>query len=193
MIAAVLAMLLAQVTGPATPSALPSAATAVPSAAPSGVATADAGGVASPLPLDAGDGGGLRRMPMPLVVPKDAAEIVNGGSTNTAGFQIVVEPNGRLTSMVGGVRQSVTIAKPLVAKLFRDLAATTPLGSLGARGCMKSASFGSVTRVFWRGAQSGDLSCGGDARSATLEADTNAIETAAKIDTRRLPTRLRPL
>ncbi len=192
MIAAVLAMLLAQIAIPATPSAAPSATTAVPSATPSGVETPGAGGVASPLPLEAGDGG-VRRMPMPLVVPKDAAEIVNGGSTNTAGFQIVVEPNGRLTSMVGGVRQGVTLAKPLAAKLFRDLAAAMPLGTLGARGCMKSASFGSVTRVFWRGAQSGDLSCGRDARSATLEADTNEIETAAKIDTRRLPTRLRPL
>lgn len=115
--------------------------------------------------------------------------IVNSGSTNTAGFQIVVEKSGKseYTSQPRRIDQGAApkatikkIAKSLAARLYKDVAAARPLTSLPAPHCMKSASFGTRLTIRLGDDESPDLSCGdgGDPKLAELIRDTDAVVKA---------------
>ncbi|MFY9780826.1 MAG: hypothetical protein WAJ85_09985 [Candidatus Baltobacteraceae bacterium] len=117
----------------------------------------------------------------PSAPPDDGASIVNSGSTNLAGYQLHVLPNG---SVVAGPGASAPkqVSAALARRLFADLAAAGPLDRLPAAACMKSASFGSVTRVTYRGQTSPDLSCPSSSRALrALAADAAAVTDAAGI------------
>ena len=116
----------------------------------------------------------------------DTAVITNSGSTNTAGYRIVVERTGKATYTEmrrRGARpdESTTrtsaLPDALVRRFFADLAAAQPLSSLPKIGCMKSASFGTTLTVEFDGESSPDLSCGGhdDARMKALIQDSSDI------------------
>jgi|SRR5579863_1860370 len=117
--------------------------------------------------------------------------IVNSGSTNTAGFQIVVEKSGRAnyTSQPrridqGAAPKAITkkIAKSVTARLYKDVADARPLASLPAPHCLKSASFGIRLTIHLADDESPDLSCGdgGDPKLAALIRDADAIVKAFK-------------
>ena len=94
-----------------------------------------------------------------------AAAIVNSGSTNRAGFRIVVEPSGRaewLAAPQQEPKEAVqrTIPSADVKRFYADLDAAQPLASLPQVHCVKSVSFGSTLRVELAGQQTPDLSCG---------------------------------
>lgn len=101
-------------------------------------------------------------------MPAGAAVIRNSGSTNSAGYTVILAPDGSAT-----VRQYDGFAQKLVGApqthwLFLKLRQAAPLATLGNARCVKSVSFGSSTTVSWNDSTSGDLSCGGDPRSREL-------------------------
>jgi hypothetical protein len=120
----------------------------------------------------------------------DSAVIVNSGSTNTAGFRIVVERSGNAeyTAMPRGINPQPAqpestkaarrpVADALVQRLYTDLEAAKPLASLPQPRCMKSASFGTRLTIELGGLATPDLSCG-DGSSPKLRAlirDANEI------------------
>ena len=114
--------------------------------------------------------------------------IVNSGSTNTAGFQIAVEKSGAAEYTPKPRRHVIgngeapktirkTIPKSLAGALYADVDAARPLSSLPARGCMKSASFGTRLTIQSGEDTSPDLSCGdgGNAKMQALIRDTGAV------------------
>lgn len=96
-----------------------------------------------------------------LPVPKDAAVILDTGSTNTLGYRIVVQQSGDAEYINGSRRAKVEVPPSLAAQFFKDLQSAMPLSARGASACMKSSSFGSSLYVWWKGSRSGDLTCGG--------------------------------
>ena len=114
--------------------------------------------------------------------------IVNSGSTNTAGFQIVVEPSGEaeytaqprrfpIGKTEAPKRISKTIPTPLAKSLYADVNAARPLSALPAQSCGKSVSFGTRLTIQFGKDASPDLSCGdaGNAKMRALIRDATAI------------------
>ena len=134
------------------------------------------------------------RMPATLPpVPPDAAVIRTSASTNTAGYTLVVAPDGTATvRQYDGFRQGTVLA-PQTRWLFVKLRAAGPLTSLGAPGCIKSASFGTSTELSWNGVSSGDLTCATDPASRELIRTIGVIVRQLAIGTALRPRRLRPL
>src|SRR5215472_14805186 len=91
---------------------------------------------------------------------RDEAVIVNSGSTNTAGFRIVVNKNGDAEYTVmprrfGPPAQSEPmrrkIPEALTQRLFSHLGAAKPLTNLPRERCAKSASFGTSLTIEFGG------------------------------------------
>jgi hypothetical protein len=132
----------------------------------------------APLPTIT-EGSILRRPPPaagPFIVPPGATLIVNGGSTNFAGFKIAIERDGAAVyEMASGVARGHVA--PATAKwLFARLAADRPLDKLPTGQCMKSVSFGSSTTIAWNGETTPDITCAGDPRVQELNRTVAAIE-----------------
>lgn len=113
--------------------------------------------------------------------PMDGASILNGGSTNAAGYLVLVRSDGQanLAPAPGSLRQAFgrrtfrlpdALARRLLADA-REAKRTRPAGSP----CMKSASFGSTTSVSYHGYTSPDLECPGSGVLARLASDVRAI------------------
>lgn len=113
-----------------------------------------------------------------LPIPKGAAVILNTGSTNSAGYRIVVQANGSAEYVQGSTRAVAHVAQAVVSKFFVDLQAAMPLSRVHVVPCMKSVSFGSMTFLWWRGQRTQDISCPGGAMSSRLYDDAGAIAAA---------------
>ena len=120
----------------------------------------------------------------------DAATIVNSGSTNFTGYTIDVRSDGSASAQVSnrGIEAAAT-PKPFTLdaattkQFFTDLAAARAATAI-AEPCMKSASFGSTTRVTWHDWTSPDLSCPpGNAAGAALIHDVQTIAAASGVST----------
>jgi hypothetical protein len=120
----------------------------------------------------------------------DGATIVNSGSTNFTGYTIDVRSDGSATAQVSnrGVSAAST-PKPfaldaaMAKQFFADLAAART-GKAITEPCMKSASFGTTTRVTWHDWTSPDLTCpAGNAAGAALIHDVQAIAAASGVST----------
>jgi hypothetical protein len=105
------------------------------------------------------------------ITAADVAVIVNSGSTNTAGFRIVVERSGKAEFTAAPRRSSRSpdetpkqmermLPDTVVKRFYSDLDAAKPLSSLPNRRCMKSASFGTKLTIELGGEETPDLSCG---------------------------------
>jgi hypothetical protein len=117
----------------------------------------------------------------------NTATIVDSGSTNRAGFRIVVNQSGsaEMTSAprrFGAPQQQAqpvrrTIPTALAERFFADLTAAKPLASLPGVHCMKSASFGSSMTIALGADQTPDLNCGdgGNPAIANLIRDAHEI------------------
>ncbi len=101
--------------------------------------------------------------------------IVNSGSTNTAGYTIVIHPNLAADVTVAGTTEAKAVAAPQGRWLFAKVRAAMPLDELPGGRCMKSVSFGSSTTLTYAGQQTPDLSCGGDATTRELARSANVI------------------
>lgn len=110
-----------------------------------------------------------------LPVPRGAAVILDTGSTNTAGYRIIVQRDGTAEYIMGGERRTVHISAGKTTAIFNDLVAAMPLSHLSSGHCMKSASFGSSTFAWWRGQRSPDLQCASDPRATALYASISGL------------------
>ena len=117
-----------------------------------------------------------------------SAVIVNSGSTNRSGYRITVDKSGsaKYVAIPRGVAaqkgvpmeaRERTIPEALAQRFYADVAAARPFSSLPEIPCAKSASFGSVLRIEFGGAQTPDLSCGdgGNDKLKALIQDTGEI------------------
>ncbi|HET7813552.1 MAG TPA: hypothetical protein VFL13_04200 [Candidatus Baltobacteraceae bacterium] len=115
---------------------------------------------------------------------RDGAVISNSGSTNIPGYSIKIWSDGSVSSPQS---QTKHIDASLAARFFADAKASKHAGSIGTKGCMKSASFGSVTTVNYHGWTSGDLECPGN---PAFSSDVHALAKAvigAQVPGRRIP------
>lgn len=113
---------------------------------------------------------------LPPMRPTDAL-IRNSGSTNTAGYTIVVHPDATVDMTTDGDVTHGTAGHAQVDWLFRKLRAAAPLDAMSGGRCMKSASFGSSTTITYDGKTSPDLTCGGDAMARELDRTASVIAT----------------
>lgn len=116
------------------------------------------------------------------------AEILDSGSTNTAGFRIVIDRSGQADYKVTprknapqtearGANKRRQLSRELVDRFYSDLNAAQPFSSLPDQHCMKSASFGTTTSIEFAGEKTPDLNCGdgGDAKLQAIIRDASEI------------------
>lgn len=119
--------------------------------------------------------------------------IVNSGSTNTLGFTIAVGSDGGATLTMAHATKTFHVADATLKKFLADLNAARRMTTSPAGGCMKSASFGSSTRIAWQGWTSPDLECPApNAQIAALADDVHAVREAAGIGGPTLHSRAAP-
>ena len=116
-----------------------------------------------------------------LPVPHDAAVMLVTSSTNTVGFRIVVQRNGTAEYVRGDDRATAHLSAATTKELFSDLESGMPLSELASQRCMKSASFGTSTFVYWRHQRSPDVSCAGDAKGAAIAAEVKRVAGELKL------------
>ena len=115
------------------------------------------------------------------------------GSTNTPPVCYTVTRTGTVIKETGASRfarrpgeagasdQQASIPASLAEKIFGDVEAARPFSELPKAHCAKSVSFGTVQRVFFKGENSPDLSCGrGDEKTETLKGDLAQIMSTAR-------------
>lgn len=105
----------------------------------------------------------------------DAATIRNSGSTNTAGYTIVVKRDFTADVTQNGTTTTAAVAAAQAKWLFAKLREAAPLDALPGRTCMKSASFGSSTTIAYAGATTPDLSCATNAAARELNRTIGVI------------------
>ena len=95
-----------------------------------------------------------------MAAAESEAVIVNSGSTNRAGFRILVKHSGVAEMTSGAKSLEHKLAPEAVQRFYADLKAAAPLAALPKVHCMKSASFGSSLSVELGPDKTPDLSCG---------------------------------
>lgn len=116
--------------------------------------------------------------------PVDEAHvlIVNSGSTNFQGFSLLVSQDGEAKLKQGNSTLQRYLPQIFTTHLFADLRAAGALDALPRSRCMKSASFSTTTRIFYRGKTSPDVSCPSpNAVLQHLAMDVMAVLDAANI------------
>ena len=119
----------------------------------------------------------------------DGATIVDSGSTNAAGYKIEVWVDGSATIVIQhrgveeGALKTFAVPQSVATKFFADLKAARD-GKAAGQPCMKSASFGTTTRITWHGWTSPDLDCPpANALMGALVHDVGVIRAASGVDT----------
>jgi hypothetical protein len=136
---------------------------------------------------------GPRHIPteLPTLAPGDVL-IRNSGSTNTAGYSIVIHPDYTADVADGrGGTIKKTVGAPQAKWLFDRLKADMPFEQLGGGHCMKSASFGSYTTIAYNGERTPDLQCPGGPETRELNRTVGVIVEQLGISTRRVPGMMR--
>jgi hypothetical protein len=136
---------------------------------------------------------GPRRIPaeLPTIAPGDVL-IRNSGSTNTAGYIVVIHPDFTADVADGrGGTTKKTVGAAQAKWLFAQLKADLPFTQLGAGHCMKSASFGSYTTIAYDGKTTPDLQCPGGPETRELNRTIGVIIGQLGISTRRSPGMMR--
>jgi len=89
------------------------------------------------------------------------------GSTNFSGYRIAIEPSGQVNVMGNGKEKrnlvysygQYNVSPETVKQLINDLEAVMPLSGVTPVFCMKSVSFGTITRIIYKGQTSPDIQC----------------------------------
>ncbi len=125
-----------------------------------------------------------RRMPIsaPRVASGDIT-IRNSGSTNTAGYTILLRPDGSAAVTLGGETSEKTVPMAQTKWLFEKVRGAMPLDALPASGCMKSASFGTAVSVSYDGRTSPDVSCARDPATREIARTIGVIVSDLGIST----------
>lgn len=87
--------------------------------------------------------------------------IRNSGSTNTLGWTMAVKRSGQVNIVIENTRNHIrgNLPQTLTERFFLDLDAAMPITDLPQPHCAKSASFGTVTTIYYDGQLSPDVSC----------------------------------
>jgi hypothetical protein len=101
--------------------------------------------------------------------------IENTGSTNAAGWRISIGKLGMATWQSGDGSGQSMLPAAMSARLMQDIAASGSLARLPPGPCAKSVSFGTRTFMTIDDDKSPDLSCPGNAKAQSLEADIETI------------------
>jgi len=128
---------------------------------------------------------GVKTAPAPTLI-HNAAMISTPGNGDYAGFQIVVEPNGKAAAVDGAGRASNELAPDVVQAFFADLAGAGPLDKLPAGECSSAASRVPSTSVevnapiviWWNGQHTAALACVTDSRAVKIVLDATTIQRA---------------
>jgi hypothetical protein len=139
-------------------------------------------------------------------VAEDLATIIQSGSTNTRGYNVGIHNDGSATSVLIGTTNGIVEKREFPAgtvdtkTLLRLLAEIGDVSKIPTGHCLKSASFGTTTRIEFAGKKSGDLQCiahqAPDGNQALLQASqelskfVQATLSQLKIGNRRLSTPL---
>jgi hypothetical protein len=108
--------------------------------------------------------------------------IVNSGSTNFQGFSVILSQDGEAILRQGDSTFHRYLPQTFATRLFADLRAAGALDALPSSRCMKSASFGTTMRIFYRGKTSPDISCPSpNPRLQRLAIDVRSLLEAANI------------
>jgi hypothetical protein len=117
-------------------------------------------------------------------VDETHALIVNSGSTNFQGFSLLLSQDGEAKLKQGNSTFQRSLPQTFTTRLFADLRAAGALDALPRSRCMKSASFATTTRIFYRGETSPDVSCPSpNAVLQRLAMDVMSVRDAANIST----------
>ncbi len=135
------------------------------------VASPDAG--ASAVPTDA----------VASASPDDAV-ISDSGSTNAAGYRLVIHRDGTADVFQNGRATRRLLAHPQTAWLFAKLDEDAPLDAVETGHCMRSMSFGTVTRIAYHGQTTGDVQCSVSPAAAELKRTVRTIVAQLGIATR---------
>lgn len=132
-------------------------------------------------------GGEVRRGPQttprmngPHATPDDVT-IVNSGSTNSAGYTIVVHPDASAEVVIDGTAERKTVGRAQARWLLAKVRAAGPLERLPGGRCMKSMSFGTATTISYANQTSPDLTCHGDATTQELVRTAGVIAAQLEI------------
>ncbi len=106
---------------------------------------------------------------------RDGASIVTSGSTNTRGYTAKIWSDGTASAGSGQLSQTLT------RRFFADLRAAMHQPQAPPAACMKSASFGTATKVEYHGWRSPDLQCPVSSGLVALQRDVQAIVAALQI------------
>jgi hypothetical protein len=110
--------------------------------------------------------------------------IVNSGSTNFQGFSLIVSQDGEAKLKQGNSTFQRDLPQTFATRLFADLRAAGGLDALPPSRCTKSASFGTTTRILYRGKTSPDISCPSpNPLLRRLASDVMSLLEAANIST----------
>jgi hypothetical protein len=129
------------------------------------------GGSAEPLGA-AATSGAVASLPTPG--PNDVV-VENSGSTNTFGYRILVRPDATVYVLQNGAIHRTIADKADVTHFLAAVKAAGPLSAMTSGHCMRSASFGSSTRITYAGESTGDLTCGAGPAAQDLAAQAQAI------------------
>ncbi|HVE14833.1 MAG TPA: hypothetical protein VNI01_15665 [Elusimicrobiota bacterium] len=114
----------------------------------------------------------IRNRPFSVESPSSRNAVVeDSGSTNAAGYGMVIMPSGIVRfgpngkggrviarSLASG-SGSQKVSPALIQRFYADLDSLMPISGLARGRCAKSASFGSTTTITYRGQISPDLQC----------------------------------
>lgn len=115
--------------------------------------------------------------------------IVNSGSTNAAGYTIVVHPDYSSDVVVGGVGlgERKTVGPAQARWLFAKVREASPLDEIPGGACVKSMSFGFRLTITYAHRTTGDLACAEDGIGHELFRTAGVIAAQLEIPMRRAP------
>ncbi|MBW4624757.1 MAG: hypothetical protein KME49_04405 [Brasilonema octagenarum HA4186-MV1] len=117
------------------------------------------------------------------------AVIENSASTNTCPYTISVLPGGAATYTVCNKTGKGEVSSGLSKRFFEDIKTAQPLENVPFTPCVKSASFGTTTKVKYKEQTSPDISCPSfDSRVTDLYEDTIKIQQQLGFSTKRIST-----
>jgi hypothetical protein len=110
--------------------------------------------------------------------PSRTARIYNSGSTNTLSWNMAIKRSGRVIIEIEGYQKPLHGNMPMemTDKFFQDLDAAMPIENLPPGHCLKTASFGTLTSIFYDGQLSPDISCPDGDQEKALYRDVKMME-----------------
>jgi hypothetical protein len=119
--------------------------------------------------------------------PNEMITILISASTNTCAITMNLHSTGEITYQACHTTSHKKLPLMLTRIIFSDTHTAQPLDRIPQEICIKSASFGTTTRIKFQGRESSDISCSTDLRGVKLNTDIQTIQKALHITSSRYP------